>query len=223
MRVEDWGLIEYGLSSERQVQTVDQIAAGGEERLVLCSHPPTVTLGRASTAADLQGWQGATFESSRGGRATYHGPSQIVIYPLVDLRRAHEGLRPRDVHDYLRSLEQATVLALHELGLEEAEARTTQAGELSLTGVWTGAKKIASIGIAVRKWVTYHGVAINILRDEQAFRGINPCGFSTAVMTSLEVELGSVNMDEAKSVFARVFSNQFRLIEDDHIPNRIEK
>lgn len=209
MRVEDWGLIEYGLSSARQLERVDEIAEGADERLVICTHPPVVTLGRASTPEDIQGWTGATIESSRGGRATYHGPSQIIVYPMIDLRRTHSNVRERDVHSYLRALEQATVMALRQLGLENAESRTATMGELSLTGVWIGSKKIASIGIAVRKWVTYHGVAINILKDEQAFQGINPCGFSVGVMTSLEAELGQVSLDKCKAVFQKQFTDQF--------------
>lgn len=209
MRVEDWGLIEYGLSSARQLERVDEIAEGADERLVICTHPPVVTLGRASTPEDIQSWAGATIESSRGGRATYHGPSQIVVYPMIDLRRTHQNIRERDVHSYLRNLEQATVSALQQLGLNNAESRTAKVGELSLTGVWIGSKKIASIGIAVRKWVTYHGVAINILKDEQAFQGINPCGFSVGVMTSLEAELGQVSLDKSKAVFQKQFTAQF--------------
>ncbi len=209
MRIEDWGLIDYGLSSARQVELVDEIASGSDERIVLCTHPSVVTKGRATTPEDLNGWTGATFDSSRGGRVTYHGPSQIVIYPLIDLRRPHSHLRQRDVHGYLRVLESATVTALRELGLIGAQARTTPLGELSLTGVWVGSRKIASIGIAVRRWVTYHGVAINILRDPEAFRGIKPCGFSTDVMTNVESEIGRIEMAEAKAVFARSFLSAF--------------
>jgi lipoyl(octanoyl) transferase len=190
VRVEDWGLVEYGLAVERQLGAVEEVASGEEERLVLCSHPPVVTLGRAATAADLTGWRGATHESSRGGRATYHGPNQIVIYPIADLRRERQGFAARDVHAYLRALEAATVEGLHRLGLADAEARTTRQGELSLTGVWIGEHKIASIGIAVRKWTTYHGVAVNLTEDPTAFSGIRPCGFAAGVMTSLERELG---------------------------------
>lgn len=191
MRIEDWGLIDYELSSARQLERVDEIAEGAEERLVICTHPPVVTLGRASQPDEIRGWTGPVYSSSRGGRATYHGPNQIVLYPLLDLRKPRPRIRERDVHAYLRALEDATVTALRELGLDCAEARTTQAGDLSLTGVWVREKKIASIGIAVRKWITYHGVAVNVSRDDQAFRGINPCGFSADVMTSIESETGT--------------------------------
>jgi lipoate-protein ligase B len=208
--VENWGSVPYEDAVARQLALVDDVAAGGPDRLVFCTHPPVVTLGRATVREeDLTGWQGATVETSRGGRATYHGPSQIVIYPILDLRRAGRG---RDIHAYLRNLEEATAIACHKLGLSNAEARETKSGELSLTGVWVGAKKIASIGIAVRKWVTYHGVAINVLDDPSAHLGINPCGFTTNIMTNVERELGrSVDLEEVRETLRRVFTAQFEV------------
>lgn len=204
MKIEDWGLIEYQSAVERQLAAVEAVSGGAEELIVLCNHPPVVTLGRGSTPEDLIGWRGATVETSRGGRATYHGPSQIVIYPIVDLRRAQPE---RDVHVFLRKLEDASVMCLRETGLPDVEVRTAKVGELSLTGVWRGPKKIASIGIAVRKWVTYHGVAINVLSDPSAFQGIRPCGFQTGVMTSVEAELGrAVDLSELKSMYGQIFA-----------------
>ncbi|MBX3020828.1 MAG: lipoyl(octanoyl) transferase LipB [Bdellovibrionales bacterium] len=211
MRIDDWGLVEYQSAVDRQLAAVDDVAGGGEERLIFCTHPPVVTLGRATPSEDLIGWQGSTVESSRGGRATYHGPNQIVIYPILDLRRARGfGIPARDIHAYLRGLESATVMALRELGMTRAEARTTQVGEISLTGVWIGERKIASMGIAVRKWVTYHGVAINIIDDPKAFVGIRPCGFAADVMTSAEKELGRpLVIEDCKRLFASVFGSTF--------------
>jgi lipoyl(octanoyl) transferase len=152
------------------------------------------------------GWKGAIYESSRGGRATYHGPNQVVVYPILDLKKAHRGFKARDVHAYLRALESATVSVIREVGLTSAEARTSKIGEISLTGVWVGERKLASIGIAVRKWITYHGVAINVLNDPSAFVGINPCGFAPSVMSSVERELGC-NID--KSDFTEICKNVF--------------
>jgi lipoate-protein ligase B len=199
VKYEDWGLVEYTEACDRQLRSVEEVAAGGEDRLVFCTHPPVVTKGRSTSSEDLDGWSGSTIESSRGGRATYHGPSQIVIYPILKLKE-------RDIHAYLRLLEETTATALHELGLKGAERRETPKGGLSLTGVWIGERKIASVGIAVRKWITYHGVAINVIDDPQAHRGIRPCGFTPETMTSVEKELGrEVNLEETKSVFRRCF------------------
>ena len=150
MKIDDWGLIEYEASTLKQIECVNAVSCGDAEQVIFCSHPPVVTLGRGTEAGDLTGWNGATVETSRGGRATYHGPSQLVIYPILDLKREREGVKPRDVHSYLRALESIVVAALRELGMVEAEARTTVKGADSLTGVWVGEHKIASIGIAVR-------------------------------------------------------------------------
>ncbi len=207
LKVENWGLVHYEEANRRQQEMVDAVAEGAEERLIVCTHPPVVTLGRGSVPEDLAGWSGETYESSRGGRATFHGPNQIVIYPILDLKKSRPAIPTRDVHAYLRALERATVEALKGSCLLHCEARTTKVGETSLTGVWVGDKKIASIGIAVRKWITYHGVAVNILDDESAFRGINPCGFSPSVMTSLEAELGRpVDYEKVREIFTRAFA-----------------
>lgn len=190
MILEEWGLIDYESSVLKQQILAQEVAAGGEDRLVFCTHPPVVTLGRGTVIEeDITGWTGATVESSRGGRATYHGPNQLVIYPILNLKSAREHFASSDIHAYLRALESATVVALREVGLVAAESRTTKMGDVSLTGVWVGERKVASIGIAIRKWVTYHGVAINVRADASAFQGIRPCGFSADVMTSIEGEL----------------------------------
>lgn len=198
--VQDWGVVDYETAVQRQLELVDALA---RDTLVFCTHPPVVTLGRATTPDDLIGWDGNTIETARGGRATYHGPSQLVIYPIIDLRVRRADLPEKDIHAYLRVLEQTTVKALHDVGLSNAEARTTQAGEISLTGVWIGDKKIASIGIAVRKWISYHGIAINVEDDPSAFRGIRPCGFSSDVMTSVEAQLRSAAQRSKSSVELR--------------------
>lgn len=209
MRVEDWGLIEYAAAVDKQLLYLEEVASGGEDILIFCQHPPVVTLGRATTAEDLTGWSGALVESSRGGRATYHGPNQIVFYPILDLRR-----QGRDIHAYLRRLESVTVQALKELGLSTAEARTTKQGEISLTGVWVGEHKLASIGIAVRKWVTYHGVALNVLDEPLAFQGIRPCGFEPQVMSSIERELGKkVEIAQVQAALKEAFFSSYKIVE----------
>jgi lipoyl(octanoyl) transferase len=205
MRIENWGLIEYGSAVSKQMALLEAVHEGEEDTLVFCSHPAVVTLGRGSVPEDTLGWTGAIHESSRGGRATYHGPNQLVIYPVIDLKRPHV-FKERDVHAYLRALENACVTAIREIGIVSAEARTSMVDEISLTGVWIGAHKVASLGIAVRKWITYHGVAVNVLHDSSAFLGIRPCGFSADVMTSLEAELGRpVGKEDFAEVCSKVF------------------
>lgn len=187
----DWGLIDYSEALERQLVLVEKVACGEmPDTVVFCSHPPIVTLGRSAKSQDLVGWQGDLIEVSRGGRATYHGPNQLVIYPILNLSRERKSLKPRDIGAYLRSLESILIDILNDADIQAA-AKTIdgvdeQGDKISATGVWVGQKKIASIGIAVKKWVTYHGLALNVKRDPQAFQGLRPCGFSSSIMTSIE-------------------------------------
>jgi lipoate-protein ligase B len=119
------------------------------------------------------------FEVERGGDVTYHGPGQLVGYPIVLL----EGV-DRDLHRFLRNLEEALIRASRALGIESGRAE-------GKTGTWVeGARKLASIGIAVKRWVTYHGFALNVSTDLKKFGSINPCGFAAGVMTSLSAEAG---------------------------------
>ncbi len=213
-----WGQIDYALAVQRQLELVDAVLAGERrETLIFCSHPPVVTLGRTTPKSDLFGWEGAVIESSRGGRATYHGPSQLVVYPIVDLREdGRPGLRSRDVSGYIRLLGQTITEIVRDLGLEaelkQGQEKDEDGHTRQLTGVWVGHRKVASIGVAVRKWVTYHGVAINVRSDVRAFKGIRPCGFRPGTMTSLEELLGcEVSCDLLAQRFAECF--EFHLYE----------
>jgi lipoate-protein ligase B len=131
------------------------------------------------------------FEIERGGDVTYHGPGQLVGYPILKL----DG-DERDLHAYLRNLEQGLIDACAELGL-------TATRNPGWTGAWIGPRKIASIGIAVRRWVTMHGFALNVATDLSRFTTINPCGLDAAVMTSVSRELGrEVSLAEVKPLVA---------------------
>ncbi|MBK8201993.1 MAG: hypothetical protein IPK68_06630 [Bdellovibrionales bacterium] len=112
--IEDWGLIVYQEAVQKQMELVQAVKNGSKpDTLVFCQHHPVVTLGRATEEEDIQGWQGEILETSRGGRATYHGPSQLVVYPIFSLERERGYLaRPRDVHSYLRCLEACLVASL---------------------------------------------------------------------------------------------------------------
>ena len=156
----------------------------GEDVLLLVEHDPVVTLGRGTRAQSLPlapeelARRGVpAVEVERGGDVTYHAPGQLVGYPIIDL-----GGHRRDLHWYLRTLEDVLILALGRLGVE-AERRP------GLTGVWTAGRKIASIGIHVKQWVTFHGFALNVSTDLRGFDLIVPCGIDNVVMTSVAEEL----------------------------------
>jgi len=153
--------------------------------LLLVEHPPVVTLGRSSRPEHLTADPDALarrgvalFEIERGGDVTFHGPGQLVGYPIYDLREHRQ-----DLHWFLRQLEAALIGALSRLGIE-AERNA------GYTGVWTSGKKIASIGIHVKQWVTWHGFALNVTTDLSFFDLIVPCGIPNVVMTSVRRELG---------------------------------
>lgn len=197
MQVVDWGEVPYKEAVEKQLDLVEQVAKGqSPNTLVFCTHPPVVTTGRATEEGDVFNWKGELIESSRGGRATYHGPNQIVAYPIFQLKE-------HDLHKYLRGLEKAIGDTLKEFGLES---------EVHDTGVWVNDKKIASIGIAVKKWVTYHGIALNIYSDPEAFQGINPCGFKPHMMTSLEEVIGKrMDVEQIKEILAQAVQSTVSL------------
>lgn len=188
--VDNWGEISYREALARQEEYVDQVSRElRRETLVFCTHPPVVTAGRGTRPGDIYDWQGETFEVSRGGRATFHGPSQTVVYPILDLNS-----RGRDLHAYMRNLEGAVLDVLSSFGIS-ASANALQIEDGSdeatpATGVWIENKKIASIGIAVRRWVSFHGLALNIDADPSAFQGVKPCGFTPGSVISMEEVLG---------------------------------
>jgi lipoyl(octanoyl) transferase len=193
----DWGLIDYQQALDQQLQLVEEVIANPDHQgyIVFCSHPHVVTTGRQTKPEDIFAWQGPVVEISRGGRATYHGPSQVMVYPILNLKNPRAGRGAQEIRGYLRDLEKAIVETLKEFGIE-AVGKTPQKkldtdAETDETGVWVGRQKIASLGIAVKRWVTYHGAAINLDYDPEAFQGLNPCGFTSATMTCVETLLNS--------------------------------
>jgi lipoyl(octanoyl) transferase len=187
LAVQDLGQRGYRDVLELQRSLCRQRMAGelDEDILLLVEHEPVITLGRGTRpeslpvpvhALEQRGIE--VFEVERGGDVTFHGPGQLVGYPVVDLRQHRQ-----DLHWYLRRLEAGLITALGELGV----AAETNPG---LTGVWTGGRKIASIGIHVKQWVTFHGFALNVTTDLSYFDLIVPCGIRDVVMTSVSRELG---------------------------------
>ena len=150
-----------------------------EDQLLLLEHEPVYTIGRTPDRSSLLGTEHlphAVFSINRGGQATYHGPGQLMGYPIIDLRRCGQ-----DLHKYLRWLEQ---LLIDLLGHFDIAAQRRE----SLTGVWVESRKIASIGVGVRHWITMHGFALNVGGDLSPFNHIVPCGISNVTITSMEKE-----------------------------------
>lgn len=205
----DWGLLDYQQALTQQLELAEKVA---KEQipgyLIFCTHPPVVTLGRGTREGDVFGWQGPVQEISRGGRATYHGPSQLVVYPVLNLNLPRHQRPPRDLGGYLRSFEEAIVKTLKQYGVtslgKSLQKKSASSVETEETGVWVQDKKIASLGLAVKKWVSFHGAAINLHHDPKAFQGLKPCGFSSETMVSLEALLNCpVNEAEFKNVLRK--------------------
>jgi lipoate-protein ligase B len=198
----------YGeaLDLQRSIARDRISGAVSQDVLLLVEHPPVVTLGRSSkekhlTASPefLQTHGVELFEVERGGDVTFHGPGQLVGYPIIDLKRHRQ-----DLHWYLRRIEEALINTLADY--EIPGERNT-----SYTGVWTRGKKIASIGVHARDWVTWHGFALNVTTDLSFFDLIVPCGISGVVMTSVARELGAEEVsaqdvrDRVTAKFAEAF------------------
>lgn len=192
LEFQDWGLVVYDEALTRMMSLANDVADGkhGAGVLVFCTHPPVVTLGRVTQQGDVFDWQGPTIEVQRGGRATYHGPSQLVFYPIVNLKDARKDRGPQEISGFLRAMENAIVEVLAEDGIEAVgrslQKKSSEVTAADETGVWVGSRKIASLGLGVKRWVSLHGAAVNVDNDPKAFKGMNPCGFKSDVMVSLE-------------------------------------
>jgi lipoate-protein ligase B len=176
VQVIDLGLAPYRDVWARQLALVEQRQRGEVgDTLIVVEHPHVFTLGRRREAGAnvLAPGDVEVIEIERGGDVTYHGPGQLVAYPILLL-----GDGERDLHAYLRNLEEAAIRTCARFGVETGR-------EPGKTGVWTRGKKLCSIGIACRKWVTFHGLALNVTTDLAYFARINPCGFDASVMTTL--------------------------------------
>lgn len=201
----DLGLIDYEDAYRIQKELVARRRRGEiNDSIILAEHNHVYTVGRAGRmdnlladlpALDRKGIK--VLRVDRGGDITYHGPGQLVVYPILDLNR-----RSRDLHRYLRELEQAVIMFLKAYNIDAV-------GLPGRTGVWVGNRKIASIGIGAAGWVTYHGLSININTDLGFFRMINPCGLKDVKMTSLGELLGrNIDMKEVKEKILRCFDER---------------
>ena len=172
------------------------------DTLLLLEHEPVYTIGRTpdrSSLRDADALPHPLIVTGRGGQATYHGPGQLIGYPILDLKP-----RGQDLHRYLRTLEELLIAVCARYGV------ATQRRE-GLTGVWVGEKKIASIGIGVRRWISLHGFALNVGGDLAPYRAITPCGIADLEMTSLERETGrAITVEDAAQVAAELAREYLR-------------
>lgn len=179
LETRDLGLVDYARAHSLQEACVEQRLAGGPDTLLLLEHPAVITLGRGTEPSNVvDPGEIPVIPCERGGDVTLHAPGQLVGYVI---RRLEDG--PGGLHRHLRAIEETLlqVCALYGLAAERRPGAT---------GVWVAERKIASIGIACRRHVTWHGFALNVSTDLALFRRINPCGFEASVMTSLEVATG---------------------------------
>ncbi|RYG21728.1 lipoyl(octanoyl) transferase LipB [bacterium] len=204
--VRDLGLVPYEDAWALQRALVEEILEGGEETALVVEHPPVLTLGAAFHVENLllpeneypaKGIE--VVRTDRGGDVTYHGPGQLVAYPLLNLTE-----RGKDLHRYLRTLEEAVIEVVGAFGL---------IGERNLvnTGVWIGNRKVCAMGIKVRRWVTMHGLALNCDTDLAPYATIVPCGVRGDYgVTSLSQELGRrVTVEEAKPLLVEAMRKRF--------------
>jgi lipoate-protein ligase B len=201
------GRLPYGAALERQLEAVEARRAGGPDVLLLLEHPPVVTLGRSAKPenlltprAELLARGVEVHEIARGGDVTWHGPGQLVGYLIADL--AARGAQ--DVSLWLRGIEAALIESLAELGVPSRRVS-------GMTGVFVAApgtpRKIASIGVGLKGWISYHGFALNATPDLAGFGDIVPCGLAGVAMTSVARELGrepALGSAEERALFARV-------------------
>jgi lipoyl(octanoyl) transferase len=203
------GRVDFGDALARQHELVAKKRDDPEapDEILLLEHEPVYTIGRTPDRSSLLGaahLPHPLFAINRGGQATYHGPGQLMCYPIIDLHRCGQ-----DLHRYLRWLEQTLIefLAAYEISAVRREG---------LTGVWVAGRKIASIGVGVRHWITMHGLALNVCGDLSPFGHIVPCGISNVTMTSMEKETGkSLTVSGVASRFGETVGEKIRELRCD--------
>ena len=202
MKVTWLGRINYAdaLAMQERMVAEKLAAPARDDELLLLEHEPVYTIGRTQNQSSLMGGKHLPhpiIETNRGGQATYHGPGQLIGYPIIALRESD-----RDLHKYLRSLEERVITLLAEFGVSACRRE-------ALTGVWVDRRKIASIGVGVRRWITMHGFALNVCGDLSPFRAITPCGISGVEMTSVAQETGNATkVADVADLAGRLFTAQ---------------
>jgi len=205
-RVFNLGVVDFKKALQFQKEIFQEIKNNYfNSALVLCQHYPVITMGRQGSAENIRVSLGELknrgihlYEIERGGDVTYHGPGQLTVYPIFNL-----NYLKKDIHLFLRQLEGLIIDLLSDFGIKGLRHK-------GLTGVWIDKKKVASIGIAIRNWITFHGLSINIKKDDlDNFSLIKPCGMDIE-MTSLETILGrNIEIRQIKEIFTHKFKNTF--------------
>jgi lipoate-protein ligase B len=190
----DLGVVEYGEALELQRHLASERASDHvEDTLLLLEHDHVITLGRKTTAANLRPQAVPVFQVERGGDATYHGPGQLVGYPIVKLP-------DHDVRRHVRTIEDALLATVSQFGIEGERKE-------GHPGVWVEGRKLASVGVAVTDWVAFHGFALNVNTDMSYFELIRPCGLDPSAMTSMRTLKGKgFEMGDVKKVGAKEYS-----------------
>ena len=205
MIIEDWGLVDYARGYERQKLCVQSVIAGAEDHLIFCEHPAVLTLGRMTKSESLlyqrhdiekQGVMIASVD--RGGDVTLHAPGQLVVYPIFNLNN-----RGKDLKAYMEKLEEVAVDLLKNFGILAISIS-------GLRGVFVGEDKIISIGVGVRKWVTYHGLGINVNTDLSLFSLIKPCGLNVRMTSMQKLKGHAIPMKDVKTKIVERFQEHFR-------------
>jgi lipoyl(octanoyl) transferase len=218
------GLVRYAEALALQQSLVDGRRHGRvPDQLLLLEHPPVITLGARTrnrldhvlaTPSALAARGVELVETGRGGDVTYHGPGQLVGYPILDLKPDR-----CDVHRYVRDLEEVLIRAVGSFGIEAGRVH-------SLTGAWVGREKLAAIGVRISRWITSHGFALNVSTDLDAFNLIVPCGIKDRGVTSIERLLGrAVPMSDVEAAVVRSFCEVFdrRAGSDSHLPDELPR
>jgi lipoate-protein ligase B len=205
-RVFNLGLVDFKKALQFQKKIFQEIKNNYfNSALILCRHYPVITMGRQGSAENIGVSLGELknrgihmYEIERGGDVTYHGPGQLTVYPIFNL-----AYLKKDIHLFLRQLEGLVIDFLSDFGIKGLRHK-------GLTGVWIDKKKVASIGIAIRNWITFHGMSINIKKDDlDNFSLIKPCGMDIE-MTSLETALGkNIEIEQMKEIFTHKFKDTF--------------
>lgn len=200
LRVLRLGRRDYAETLVLQETLREEVLGGASDVLVLVEHPPVITLGRGADERHVLAPIAPVVRVSRGGDVTYHGPGQLVGYPVFDLRR-----HGADVHRYLRRLEDVLTAVAGRFGV----ATVRRPG---MTGVWVGANKLAAIGVGIRRWVTMHGFSLNVADVREAFAAIVPCGLAGTGVTSLTVEVGRpLDLSEVETPVVEEVAREFAL------------